>query len=67
MAARRATSRFPYDAFKARLLDSSMAEPFAQGFIDMVRAKNEGMDDEGVAESGRPGADDVPPMVRGEA
>ena len=34
----------PFDDFQARLLGSGMSEAFAQGFVDMMRAKNEGMD-----------------------
>ena len=34
----------PLDAFKAQLLGRGMAESFAQGFVDMMRAKNDGMD-----------------------
>lgn len=36
--------QIPLDAFKARLLGRGMSESFAQGYIDMMRAKNEGMD-----------------------
>ena len=34
----------PFDAFKAQLKGFGMSEDFAQGYIDMMRAKNEGMD-----------------------
>lgn len=34
----------PFDSFKAQLLGRGMSEAFAQGFVDMMRAKNEGMD-----------------------
>ena len=34
----------PFDAFKAQLLGRGMTESFAQGYVDMMRAKNEGMD-----------------------
>lgn len=37
--------RVPFDAFKAQLLERGMPEDFAQGYVDMMRAKNEGMDD----------------------
>ena len=34
----------PFAAFKAQLLGRGMPEDFAQGYVDMMRAKNEGMD-----------------------
>ena len=34
----------PLDAFQAQLLGRGMPEDFAQGYVDMMRAKNEGMD-----------------------
>lgn len=34
----------PFDAFKAQLTGRGMTESFAQGFADMMRAKNDGMD-----------------------
>ena len=34
----------PFDGFKAQLLGRGMPEDFARGFVDMMRAKNEGMD-----------------------
>ena len=34
----------PFDAFKAQLLGRGMSESFAQGYVDMMRAKNEGVD-----------------------
>jgi uncharacterized protein YbjT (DUF2867 family) len=34
----------PFDAFKAQFLERGMPEDFAQGYVDMMRAKNEGMD-----------------------
>ena len=36
--------QIPIDAFKAQLLDRGLSESFAQGYIDMMRAKNDGMD-----------------------
>jgi uncharacterized protein YbjT (DUF2867 family) len=33
-----------FDAFKAQLLGHGSSESFAQGYVDMMRAKNEGMD-----------------------
>ena len=33
-----------FDALKAQLLGSGMSESFAQGYVDMMRAKDEGMD-----------------------
>ena len=33
-----------FEAFKARLLGQDVSEAFAQGYVDMMRAKNEGMD-----------------------
>ena len=35
----------PFEASKAQLLEHGMSEAFAQGYIDMMRAKNEGMDE----------------------
>ncbi len=37
-------SQVPFDGFKAQLKERGMSENFAQGYIDMMRAKNEGMD-----------------------
>ncbi len=34
----------PFDRSKAQLLERGMSEAFAQGYVDMMRAKNEGMD-----------------------
>jgi len=34
----------PFDGFKAQLMERGMSEAFAQGYVDMMRAKNEGMD-----------------------
>ncbi len=34
----------PFDGFRAQLLGRGMSEAFAQGYVDMMRAKNEGMD-----------------------
>ncbi len=34
----------PFDAFKAQLMGRGMTDAFAQGYVDMLRAKNEGMD-----------------------
>lgn len=34
----------PFDAFKAQVLSSGASESFAQGYVDMMRAKDEGMD-----------------------
>lgn len=34
----------PFDAFQAQAIESGMSEAFARGFVDMFRAKNEGMD-----------------------
>lgn len=33
-----------FDEFKAQLLQSGMSESFAQGYVDMMRAKDDGMD-----------------------
>ena len=46
----------PFDAFKEQLLDTGMGESFAQGYVDMMRAKNDGMDNvaERTAESRTP-------------
>jgi hypothetical protein len=32
------------DALKAQMLSGGMSESFAQGYVDMMRAKDEGMD-----------------------
>ena len=37
-------TRVPFDGFKAQLKERGMSENFAQGYVDMMRAKNEGMD-----------------------
>ena len=37
-------TQVPFDAFKAQLRERGMPEEFAQGYVDMMRAKNEGMD-----------------------
>ena len=37
-------TQVPFDAFKAQLLGHGMSDAFAQGYADMMRAKNEGMD-----------------------
>ena len=34
----------PFDTFKAQLLARGLTDAFAQGYVDMLRAKNEGMD-----------------------
>jgi uncharacterized protein YbjT (DUF2867 family) len=34
----------PFDGFKAQLMARGMSEAFAQGYVDMMRAKDEGMD-----------------------
>ena len=34
----------PFDGLKAQLKERNMSENFAQGYVDMMRAKNEGMD-----------------------
>ena len=36
--------QIPLDALKAQQLDRGSSESFAQGYVDMMRAKNEGMD-----------------------
>ena len=36
--------QIPFDAFKARLAERGMSESFQQGYVDMMRAKDEGMD-----------------------
>jgi hypothetical protein len=36
--------QIPFEAFKARLTASGMSEAMAQGMIDMMVAKNEGLD-----------------------
>ncbi len=37
-------SQVPLDGFKAQLMQRGMSDDFAQGFVDMMRAKNDGMD-----------------------
>ena len=34
----------PFAGFKAQLMERGMSDAFAQGYVDMMRAKNEGMD-----------------------
>ncbi len=34
----------PFEGFRAQLPGHGMSEAFAQGFVDMMRAKNQGMD-----------------------
>jgi hypothetical protein len=34
----------PFDGFKAQLMQRGMSDEFATGYVDMMRAKNEGMD-----------------------
>jgi uncharacterized protein YbjT (DUF2867 family) len=36
--------QIPFDAFKVRLTGFGMSEPMAQGMVDMMVAKNEGLD-----------------------
>ena len=36
--------QIPFDAFRAQLLGRGLTDAFAQGYVDMLRAKNEGMD-----------------------
>lgn len=43
-------AQVPFEAFKQQLLGRGMPDDFAQGYVDMMRAKNEGMDN--VAERG---------------
>ena len=49
-----------FDAFKAQLLAGGTTESFAQGYVDMMRAKNEGMDNFAV----RTAATDTPTTFR---
>ena len=37
-------NQVPFDQFKSQLQERGMSEAFAQGYVDMMRAKNEGMD-----------------------
>ena len=37
--------QIPFDAFKEPLAGRDMSESFAQGYVDMMRAMDEGMDD----------------------
>ena len=36
--------QIPFEAFKAQLLESGMSEAFAQGYVEMMNAKNNGCD-----------------------
>ncbi len=36
--------QIPFDAFRARLRDRGVSDSFAQGYVEMMQAKNEGMD-----------------------
>ena len=38
-------SQVPFDALKAQLVERGWPNAFAQGYVEMLRAKNEGMDD----------------------
>ncbi len=40
-----------FDGFKAQLMERGMSEAFAQGYVDMMRAKNEGMDNRALCTS----------------
>ena len=37
-------AQIPFDGFSAQLVGRGMSHAFAQGYVDMMRAKNEGMD-----------------------
>lgn len=37
-------NQVPFDSFKGQLKGCGLSENFAQGYVDMMRAKNEGMD-----------------------
>lgn len=39
-----ADQQIPFDAFKARLIGLGTSEPMAKGMVDMMAAKNEGLD-----------------------
>ena len=39
-----AYQQVPFDSFKAQLTGRGMSDEFATGYVDMMRAKNEGMD-----------------------
>ena len=36
--------QIPFEAYKARFIEQGMSEAFAQGMVDMMTAKNEGLD-----------------------
>ncbi len=38
-----AYQQVPFDGFKAQLMGRGMGDEFATGYVDMMRAKNEGM------------------------
>ena len=38
----------PFDGFEAQLMERGMSEAFARGYVDMMRAKNDGMDNAAV-------------------
>ena len=46
----------PFDEFKAQLRSRGMSEAFAQGYVDMMRAKNEGMDNAAARTTGTTGS-----------
>lgn len=52
--------QIPFDGFKARLASRGVSMSFQQGYVDMMRAKNEGMDN--MAERGA--ADEAPTIFR---
>ena len=45
----------PFDTFKAQLMEHGMSDAFAQGYADMMRAKNEGMDNAAAGPSAQTG------------
>ena len=56
----------PFDGFKAQLMTRGMSEPFAQGYVDMMRAKNEGMDNVATRTSANTGPTDFRQWAEGE-
>ncbi len=48
-------SQVPFEGFKAQLKERGMSENFAQGYVDMMRAKNDGMDNAAVRTAGSRG------------
>ena len=56
--------RTSYADLKRQLLANGASNSFAQGYVDMYRAKDEGMDNVAERARGQPHPDHLPPVVR---